>query len=112
MDQSDVTTLLIRLKANKELLKKLSWRIIDVWSARECFFRYLDGDKGHASKHNLQPCTLYDVFVHFKDWAIDWERGLGDDEIALVSLTNWLDTVRDAHLVSPNDLRYRVACVA
>jgi len=99
MDHVDVNTLLIRVKADRGLLKKLSWSIIDTWNERMMkrvyFTRYVDGNRHNTCPSNLRLCAIQDILLNFREWTVDWDRGLTADEIELVATTNWIDAVRE-----------------
>jgi len=112
----DVDTLLNRLKANKKLLKELSWRIIDAWNARmdrKDFFRmFLDGNPKNSSEENVILCDINGLLAHYHGSVIDWERGLTEEEIELIATTNWIELVRAHTLlrrdgITPMELRLR-----
>ena len=63
--------------------------IITKWREKKLFVRFMNGDTGNCHLTNLQVVSLKNAMENIRDWIVDWDMDLTDEEIQLVQRPDW-----------------------
>jgi hypothetical protein len=63
--------------------------IITKWRDQKLFVRFMNGDTNNCHPTNLKVVSLKNAMENIRDWIVDWDMDLTDEEIQLVQGPAW-----------------------